>query len=33
AIFQWAFCYLWLAKHKQGPLESLWHKATWFHSK
>lgn len=33
AIFQWAFCYLWLAKHKQGSLESLWHKATWFHSK
>lgn len=24
------FCRWWLKKHKQGPLEFLWHKCTWF---
>lgn len=28
ALQLWA-CKLWLKKHKQGPLESLWHKLTW----
>lgn len=23
------FCKLWLKRHKQGPLEYLWHRATW----
>lgn len=23
------FCKWWLSKHKQGPLESIWHKWTW----
>ena len=23
------FCKWWLSKHKQGPLESVWHKWTW----
>ncbi|MCC8172280.1 MAG: DUF418 domain-containing protein [Parabacteroides sp.] len=26
---QVGFCKWWLARHKQGPLESLWHKLTW----
>ncbi len=26
---QVAFCRWWLSKHKQGPLEALWHKLTW----
>lgn len=26
---QVAFCKWWLKNHKQGPLESLWHKLTW----
>ena len=25
-----AFCKWWLKTHKQGPLEYLWYKATWF---
>jgi len=29
AGFQWLFCKWWLVKHKQGPLETIWHKATW----
>lgn len=24
------FCRLWLKTHKQGPLESIWHRLTWF---
>ncbi|WP_018343743.1 DUF418 domain-containing protein [Cytophaga aurantiaca] len=24
------FCKWWAKHHKQGPLETLWHKATWF---
>jgi uncharacterized protein len=26
---QLVFCRWWLAHHKQGPLEYIWHKATW----
>jgi len=29
-LFQMSFCKWWLKSHKQGPLEFLWHKATWF---
>lgn len=29
-ILQLLFCTWWLKTHKQGPLESIWHKATWF---
>lgn len=28
-VLQVRFCKWWLAGHKQGPLESLWHKWTW----
>lgn len=28
-FIQIGFCKYWLTKHKQGPLESLWHKLTW----
>lgn len=28
-FMQLSFCNWWLKKHKQGPLEYLWHKATW----
>ncbi len=28
-ILQVEFCKWWLKTHKQGPLESLWHKLTW----
>lgn len=28
-VAQIAFCRWWLASHKQGPLEHLWHKWTW----
>jgi len=28
-ILQLYFCKWWLSKHRQGPLEYLWHKATW----
>lgn len=27
------FCRWWLSHHKQGPLESIWHKWTWMYSK
>jgi len=33
ATFQWFFSNWWLSKHKQGPLETIWHKATWIYSK
>ncbi|SHF30976.1 DUF418 domain-containing protein [Dysgonomonas macrotermitis] len=26
------FCKWWLSRHKQGPLESVWHKLTWINS-
>ncbi len=28
-ILQVWFCKWWLKKHKQGPLESIWHRLTW----
>jgi len=28
-ICQFIFCSWWLKKHKQGPLEYVWHKMTW----
>lgn len=28
-LLQVRFCEWWLSAHKQGPLESLWHKWTW----
>jgi uncharacterized protein len=28
-LLQVAFCTWWLKTHKQGPLEYIWHKATW----
>jgi len=32
-LIQLQFCKWWLRKHKQGPLESLWHKLTWIGKK
>ena len=34
AVFflQVAFCRWWLSRHKQGPLESIWHRWTWIRS-
>ncbi|MDF9831231.1 DUF418 domain-containing protein [Parabacteroides sp. PF5-6] len=29
---QVCFCKWWLKSHKQGPLESLWHKLTWINA-
>lgn len=29
AVAQGVFCHWWFARHRQGPLETLWHKATW----
>jgi uncharacterized protein len=29
AVFQGLFSAWWMKSHKQGPLETLWHKATW----
>lgn len=31
-LLQVQFCKWWLKSHKQGPLESLWHKWTWIGS-
>lgn len=28
-LMQVQFCKWWLGKHKQGPLEHIWHKWTW----
>ena len=28
-VLQLYFCKWWLSKHRQGPLEYIWHKATW----
>lgn len=30
-LAQLAFCKWWLSRHKQGPLEALWHKWTWIY--
>lgn len=32
-LLQVAFCKSWLKRHKQGPLESLWHRLTWLHAR
>lgn len=32
-VLQVAFCRWWLRSHRQGPLESLWHRLTWLGSK
>lgn len=32
-LLQVCFCKWWLKSHKQGPLESIWHKLTWIYSK
>ncbi|HRZ96755.1 MAG TPA: DUF418 domain-containing protein [Paludibacter sp.] len=29
AIFQGFFSHWWMKNHKQGPLETIWHKLTW----
>ena len=31
-LLQVRFCKWWLKAHKQGPLESIWHKLTWIRS-
>lgn len=31
-FLQYNFCKLWLRNHKRGPLEQLWHNATWLKS-
>lgn len=31
-LLQVLFCKWWLSKHKQGPLEAIWHKWTWIRS-
>ena len=28
-VLQLYFCKWWLSHHQQGPLEYIWHKATW----
>lgn len=28
-LLQWLFCRLWLSHYRRGPLEELWHRATW----
>lgn len=32
-ISQGLFCRWWLSRHKRGPLEQLWHRATWIGTK
>jgi len=32
AVITWLLCSWWAAHHKRGPLETVWHKATWFNS-
>lgn len=31
-LLQMVFCRWWLARHRQGPLEGLWHRLTWLGS-
>lgn len=31
-VITWLLCSWWAAIHKRGPLEAIWHKATWFNS-
>lgn len=33
ATLQWAFSTWWMKNHKQGPLETIWHKGTWIYRK
>jgi uncharacterized protein len=33
ATIQFLFSYWWMKDHKQGPLETIWHKGTWMFSK
>jgi uncharacterized protein len=33
AIAQWFFSNWWLKTHRQGPLETIWHKLTWINAK
>lgn len=33
AIAQWFFSNWWLKTHRQGPLETIWHKLTWINTK
>lgn len=33
AIMQFLFSYWWIKSHKQGPLETIWHKGTWMFNK
>ncbi len=33
AIVMWYCCTLWAKRYKRGPLETIWHKATWIFSK
>ena len=33
SILQGIFSTWWMKNHKQGPLESIWHKLTWIYSK
>lgn len=32
-VLQVQFCKWWLSRHKQGPLEAIWHKWTWLCSR
>jgi len=32
-VLQFIFCKWWLNKHKQGPLEKIWHSLTWINIK
>lgn len=32
-VLQMQFCTWWLKSHRQGPMESLWHKLTWLSAK
>ena len=32
-ILQVSFAHWWMARHKRGPLESIWHKLTWMRLK
>jgi len=33
AVLQGYFSIWWFKRHKQGPLEIIWHNATWIGSK